>query len=128
MRSSFIAIAVLLLAALLTGCGAGHPNIKSITVSPTTANAVLNQNVVFTANGTFTNNSSRNLTVADGLSWQTSNNAVATINGNTGSATCVASGSVTVTATAPMNLQITVNSGVSNTSTNVSGTATLNCT
>jgi methionine-rich copper-binding protein CopC len=128
MRRSFIAVAVLFIAAFLTGCGAGHPNLKSISVSPDTANSALNQNVVFTANGIFTDNSSRNLTLADGLSWKTSNNAIATINGNTGSATCVAPGTVTVTATAPVNLQITVNNGVSNTSTNVSGTGTLNCT
>jgi Bacterial Ig-like domain (group 2) len=128
MRSSFIAVAALLIAAALTGCGAGHPNLKTISVSPTTANSALNQNVVFTANGIFTDNSSRNLTLADGLSWKTSNNAIATINGNTGSATCVAAGTVTVTATAPVNLQITVNNGVNNTSTNVSGSATLNCT
>jgi methionine-rich copper-binding protein CopC len=128
MRTSFIVVAAISIAAVLTGCGAGHPNLKSISVSPNTANSALNQNVVFTANGIFTNNSSRNLTVADGLSWKTSNNGIATINGNTGSATCVAPGSVTVTATAPVNLQLTVNNGVSNTSTNVSGNATLNCT
>jgi len=118
----------MLLAAVLTGCGAGHPNISKITVSPNTASAGLNQDVVFSATGIFTNDSSRNLSAADGLSWTTSNNAIATINGNTGRATCVASGMVTVTATAPMNLQVTVNNGVSNTSTNVSGSATLNCT
>lgn len=128
MRSSFIVVAAILIAAVLTGCGAGHPNLKTISVSPNTANPGLNQDVVFTATGIFTNNSSRDLTVADGLSWKTSNNAIATINGNTGSATCVASGTVTVTATAPVNLQITVNNGVGNTSTNVNGTATLNCT
>ena len=128
MRSSFIVVAAMLLAAVLTGCGAGHPNISKITVSPNTASAGLNQDVVFSATGIFTNDSSRNLSAADGLSWTTSNNAIATINGNTGRATCVASGMVTVTATAPMNLQVTVNNGVSNTSTNVSGSATLNCT
>jgi len=125
MRYQFLLL-VLFAALLLAGCGAGHPNLTTIAVSPTTANAALNQDVVFTANGTFTNNSSRDLTVADGLSWKTSNTAVATINDN-GSATCIASGTVTVTATAPENLQITVNNGVSNTSTNVNGTATLNC-
>jgi hypothetical protein len=120
-------VLVMFIAAVLVGCGAGHPNLKSISVSPTTANASPNEDVVFTANGIFTNNSSRDLTLADGLSWKTSNTAIATINGNTGSATCVAPGSVTVTATAPENLQITINNGISNTSTNVSGSATLNC-
>lgn len=127
MRSSMV-ILVLSIAAVLAGCGAGHPNISSISVSPSTASAALNQDVVFTATGNFTNNSSRDLNAADGLSWKTSNTAIATINDNTGSATCVASGSVTVTATAPQNLQVTVNNGISNTSTNVSGSATLNCT
>jgi Big-like domain-containing protein len=115
------------LALLLMGCGAGHPNLTSIAVSPSSATAAPQQDVVFTANGTFTNNSSRELTVADGLTWKTSNSAMATINNN-GSATCLAPGTVTITATAPQNLQITVNNGVSNTSTNISGTATLNCT
>jgi len=127
MKTAFLAL-VTFIAAIVIGCGAGHPNLKSIFVSPTTANAALHEDVVFTAMGNFTNNSSRDLTLADGLSWKTSNNAIATINGNTGSATCVASGSVTVTATAPQNLQITINNGVSNTSTNVSGSGTLNCT
>jgi hypothetical protein len=127
MKTALISL-VTIIAALAVGCGAGHPNLKSISVSPTTANAALNKDVVFTATGNFTNNSSRDLTLADGLSWKTSNNAVATINGNTGSATCVAPGSVTVTATAPQNLQITVNNGISNTSTNVSGNGSLNCT
>lgn len=125
---TLVAVSILCVSAMLAGCGAGHPNLQSISVSPETANTTLNQNVVFTAKGIFTNNSSRNLTLADGLSWKTSNSAVATINGNTGSATCVAAGSVTVVATAPENLQITVNNGISNTSTNVSGSATLNCT
>jgi len=127
MKTAFLVL-VTITAALVVGCGAGHSNLTSISVSPDTANAAVNENVVFTAKGTFANNSSRNLTVADGLSWKTSNGAIATINGNTGRANCVAPGSVTVTATAPQNLQITVNNGISNTSTNVIGTATLNCT
>jgi Bacterial Ig-like domain (group 2) len=127
MKTSFIAL-VIFVAILAVGCGAGHPNLKTISVSPSTAAASLNEDVVFTATGNFTNNTSRDLNLADGLSWKTSNNAIANINGNTGSATCIASGKVTITATAPQNLQITVNNGISNTSTNVNGTATLNCT
>ena len=126
MKTSITALFAVL--AVTVGCGAFHPNLKSISVSPTTASAALNEDVVFTATGNFMNNSSRDLTFADGLSWSTSNNAVARINGNTGSATCVASGSVMVIAKAPENLQITVNNGISDTSTNVTGTATLNCT
>lgn len=118
--------AALLLAA---GCGAGHPNLTTVTVSPSSATATSSPqgDVVFTATGSFTNSTSRELTVADGLTWSSSNTAIATVNDN-GSASCLAAGSVTITAQAPVNLQITVNNGVSNTSSNVTGTATLNCT
>lgn len=118
MKTVIVAL-VTFAAAILLGCGAGRPNLKSISVSPTTASAALSGIVVFTATGDFTNNSSRALTAADGLSWSISNNAIATITDNTGSATCVAPGSITVTATAPRN--------VSNTATNVTASATLNC-
>jgi hypothetical protein len=47
--------------------------------------------------------------------------------GSTGEATCSAPGTVTITASAPQNLQFTVNNGVQNTSATVSGTATLIC-
>jgi len=119
---------VTIFAALAMGCGAGHPNLMTISVSPNTASAALNEDVVFTATGNFTNNTSRDLTAVDGLSWSTSNSAIATINGNTGSATCIATGTVNVIAKAPQNLQITVNNGINNTSTTVTGSATLNCT
>jgi len=127
MKGYCIAI-VTIFSALGMGCGAGHPNLMTISVSPNTASAALNEDVVFTATGNFTNNTSRDLTVVDGLSWSTSNKAIATINGNTGSATCIAAGSVNVIAKAPQSLQITVNNGINNTSTTVTGSATLNCT
>jgi len=44
-----------------------------------------------------------------------------------GEATCSAPGTVTITASAPQNLSFTVNNGVQNTSTTVSGTAMLTC-
>jgi hypothetical protein len=118
-----------LIASILIGCGAGHPNLTSVTVSPSkaTASSTPPSDVGYTATGKFADNSSRELNVADGLTWKTSDTAIATIN-DVGSATCKAPGSVTITATAPENLQITVNNGVNNTSNNVSGTATLNCT
>jgi hypothetical protein len=116
------------LAALFIGCGAGHPKIVSITVTPATATAptVPPTDVQFTATATFDNQSSRELTVADGLTWTTSSSSIATVNSN-GSATCVAPGPVTITASAPSELNITVNNGINNTSTNVSGTAQLTC-
>lgn len=120
-------LAVVLCAALLIGCGAGHPTIRSIAVSPQRANAIINSGtVVFTANGTFTDNTNRQLTVADGLSWTTSNSAIATIDDG-GAASCRSIGGVTITATAPQNLTITVGTGVNNTSTKISGTALLTC-
>jgi|SRR5215467_15339371 len=47
--------------------------------------------------------------------------------GSTGEATCSGPGTVTITASAPENLQITVNNGVQNTSNTVTGTASLTC-
>jgi hypothetical protein len=115
-----------LAAAGLVGCGAGHANLTSITVSPQSATATSNQGQVgFTAMGNFANGKSRELSQADGLSWKTS--TVAATIGSTGEATCSATGTVTVTASAPQNLQFTINNGVQNTSATVSGTATLTC-
>ena len=111
---------VLAVAALLIGCGAGHLEIVSITVTPTMGGAPIipPADVEFTATATFDNQSSGELTDADGLTWTTSNSTIATID-NDGSATCIAPGAVTITATAPSELN--------NTSINVSGTAQLTC-
>ena len=115
----------------LVGCGAGHANITSVTVSPQSATTTSNQGQVgYTATGNFANGKNRELSQVDGLSWKTSptsaGTTAATI-GSTGEATCSAPGTVTVTASAPQNLQFTVNNGVRNTSVTVSGTATLIC-
>jgi len=120
---------LLMVAAVLVACGAGHPRLTSIAVSPSSATASSSPQgeVGFTATGTFTDHTSRELHLADGLEWKASNTVVATID-DTGEATCVSPGSVTITATAPADLQITVSNGVQNTSPKVSGTATLNCT
>ena len=120
---------LLMVAAVLVACGAGHPRLTSIAVSPSSATASSSPQgeVGFTATGTFTDHTSRELHLADGLEWKSSNTVVATID-DTGEATCVSPGSVTITATAPADLQITVSNGVQNTSPKVSGTATLNCT
>jgi hypothetical protein len=124
-------ILLLLAAAGIMGCGAGHANITSITVSPQTATAAsVNGQVGYTATGNFANGKSRELSQADGLSWKTSptsTGAVAATIGSTGESTCSASGTVTVTASAPQNLQFTISNGIQNTSTTVSGTATLTC-
>ena len=119
---------LVILAALLIGCGAGHSNLTSIVVAPATATAASSPQttVGFTATGKFSNNTNRMLTAADGLSWSTSNTAVASID-DLGIATCQAAGSVTVTASAPQNLQLTINTGVSNTAVTIRANATLNC-
>ncbi|HET7439969.1 MAG TPA: hypothetical protein VFJ47_01610 [Terriglobales bacterium] len=125
----FLLLSLLLLPALLLGCGAGHPRITSIVVSPATAQTPVsaNQTVSYTATAHFSNNTSRQLTVADGLTWATSSNTIAGINSD-GTATCIAPGSVTITATAPSQLVVMVGSGISTNSPKVSGTASLNCT
>src|ERR1700752_2433409 len=114
-------IALLALAPL--GCGAGHPNLTSITVTPQTATTTAPQGQVgYTARGNFSDHTSRELSQADGLSWKTSTTAASI--GSTGEATCLTPGTVTVTASAPENLQLTINNGVQNTSPTVSGSAT----
>jgi uncharacterized protein YjdB len=125
----FLLGSLLLISALFIACGAGHARLSSIAVSPSSATASSSPQgeVGFTATGTFTDHTSRELHLADGLEWKSSNQVVATID-NTGEATCLASGSATITATAPADLQITVSNGVQNTSPKVSGNATLNCT
>ena len=125
----FLFPSLLMIAALLVACGAGHPRLTSIAVSPSSATASSSPQgqVGFTATGTFTDHSSRELHVTDGLTWKSSNTVVATID-DTGEATCVSPGPVTITATAPADLQITVSNGVQNTSPKVSGNAMLNCT
>ena len=122
----------LFLGVALVGCGAGHPNLTSITVSPQSATTTSNPQgqVGYTAMGNFSNHTSRELSQVDGLSWKTSptmSGATAATIGSTGEVTCSAPGTVTVTARAPQNLQLTVNNGVQNTSATVSGTAMLIC-
>ena len=116
-------------ALLLLGCGAGHPTLTSISVTPSkaTASIATRGSVGYTATGTFSDHSSsRQLTQADGLTWATNNGLIAGIS-DSGSAQCVRAGVVTVTATAPSNLTITVTTTVTNTSPKVSGTASLTC-
>jgi hypothetical protein len=128
MRTLWQVAGLLLCAGLLAACGAGHPKLSSISVTPTSATALAASpgTVEFTAKGTFDNNSSRTLTQADGLTWNTSNHAIATID-DSGTTTCAAVGVVTVAATAPVDLNITISNGIQNTSTKISGSAQLTC-
>jgi len=126
------ALFVIAAALILTGCGAGHANLTSITVSPQSATTTSSPQgqVGYTATGNFQNGKSRELSQVDGLSWKTSPTSTGTVAatiGSTGEATCSAPGTVTVTASAPQNLQFTVSNGVQNTSATVSGTAMLIC-
>ena len=123
---------VLASALILAGYGAGHANLTSIAVSPQSATTTSSPQgqVGYTAMGNFQNGKSRELSQVDGLSWKTSPTSTGTVAatiGSTGEATCSAPGTVTVTASAPQNLQFTVNNGVQNTSATVSGTAMLIC-
>ncbi len=122
-------LSIAALAVTWVACGAGHPTITHLAISPATASSAVSppSDVVFTANATFSNNTNRELTVADGLTWASSNTSLATINDN-GSATCKGVGQVTITGTAPTELNITVNNGVDNTSPKINGTAQLTCT
>jgi len=121
-------VCICTLAATWIACGAGHPTIRTINVAPQTATSTVSppSDVQYTATATFTDNTSRELNLADGLSWSSSNTAVATVSTN-GSVTCIAPGQVTITATAPADLNLTVNNGVNNTSPNVTGSASLTC-
>ncbi len=124
----FSVLAIVSALALLSGCGAGHPTLTGVTVSPATATASFGARgqVGYTATGTFSDHSSRQLTQADGLTWATANGQIAGIS-DSGMATCVSGGTVTVTATAPTNLTITVTNTVTNTSPKVTGSAALTC-
>ena len=129
MNSKLTLLVLALLASLLlAGCGAGHPTLTGITVTPSSATASIatRGSVGYTAPGMFSDHSSRELTQADGLTWATANGQIAGIS-DSGMATCVRAGVVTVTATAPTNLTITVTTTVTNTSPKVTGSAALTC-
>jgi uncharacterized protein YjdB len=115
-------VLTVLVAFTFFNCGSG-PKLESITVVPSSATVTSSPQtqVAFAATGTLSNNTARGLTTSDGLIWATSNNTIATINSN-GTATCLAPGTVTITATAPQNMSKGSNAPA------VSGTATLNCT
>src|SRR5438876_10693027 len=109
----FLVVAVV----ALVGCGAGHANLTSITVSPQSATTTSNPQgqVGYTAIGNFANGKSRELSQVDGLSWKTSPTStgiVAATIGSTGEATCSAPCTVTVTATASENPSFSVQDGV----------------
>jgi Bacterial Ig-like domain (group 2) len=89
-------------AVVLWSCGNGSAKLQHVMVSPamTSAATIPAQPVQFTAQGTFNNNTTRPLTLADGIVWTSSNARIARVDG-IGIATCVSPGSVAITATAP---------------------------
>ena len=113
---------VVFLAAMLAGCGSGGPKVHAVTIAPNPAGSTSSPQgqISFAATGMMSNNTTRALTSSNGLLWGSSNTTIATINSD-GVATCLAPGTVTITATAPDNLNKGSNAPA------VSGTATLNC-
>ncbi len=113
--------------ALFSACGGSSNTIKSVQVSPQNAQGNAPDGTVgFTADGTFESGQSRLLTSQDGLAWSSSNTTIATINPATGQATCLTDGTVTITAGVPSDL--TYQGGGHNSSMNVNGTSSLQCT
>ncbi len=126
MRYVFILMALACMISL-AACGGSSDTIVSVQISPQQAQGTAPSGAVnFTAMGTFKSNQSRALTSQDGLSWSSSNSAVATINSLTGQATCLTVGSATITASVPSDL--TYNVGAHSSASSVSGTAGLQCT
>jgi hypothetical protein len=94
-----------------SGCGGGGssgaidpPSLSSLTITPSSPSVVAGQNQQFTAEGTFSDGSKKDLTSS--ATWTSSNTAVATING-----------SGMATSAAPGNSNIGAASGSMNTST-----------
>src|SRR5579884_1883318 len=135
---------VLMVAVLLLACGSDHPRLMSMSVSPSTASVSMTSTTMgsnmmgsmmgnstmgtmsFSAMGRFSNNTTRTLTSADGLTWASMNNMIATINMN-GMATCVSPGRVTIVASVPVSMSMMMGMNMQNTSSMMTGTATLTC-
>ena len=96
-------IAALAFALALTGCGGGggsgsvSTTLVSIAITPATASVAKGLTTSFTATGTYSDNTTVNLTSE--VTWATTNTSVATINSANGIATGVAPGGTAVTAT-----------------------------
>ena len=81
------ALLISLAVAFLMGCGAGHSDLTSITVSPQSATATSSPQgqVGYSAMGNFQNGKSRELSQVDGLSWKTSPTATGSVAATIGS-------------------------------------------
>lgn len=80
-----------------TNLTVGPPNLVSVAVTPVNPSVNKGNTQQFTATGTYTDNSTQNLT--NTAAWSSSATGVATINASTGLATAVSIGTSTVTAT-----------------------------
>jgi uncharacterized protein YjdB len=83
-------------AAILTVNAAGA-TLQSIAVTPAPSSIVAGNTQQFTATGTYSDNSTKNITTS--VTWKSSNTAFATIGAATGLATGVAAGTTQITAT-----------------------------
>ncbi len=105
MKSNNIVIVILILA-LTAGCGGGGGGggsapaaLQSIAVSPTSPSIAVGATQQFTATGSYSDNSTQNLTAS--VSWTSSTPAIASISnseGSNGLAAAVAAGQATITA------------------------------
>lgn len=115
------AFLVLLPFLLFQGCGGGGggsspAELRSVTVSPATLTLAAGTVKIFTAIGTYSDNSTRDLTAS--AFWSSSSNTVATvsnISGSKGKVTAVAAGTARITATVANlsgSANVTVTAGV----------------
>lgn len=95
-RSALLAMSLICIF-LLAACGSSTPVLRYITISPSNSTIPTGTTQQFTATGYYSNGS---ITPGITVSWSSSNTAVATINGTTGVAAGVATGTTTITATA----------------------------
>jgi trimeric autotransporter adhesin len=102
MRNVLLTI-VLAALSMVLGCGGNGPNngsngatLKSISVTASSANIFVNQAVQMTATGSYSDNTTKDLTVS--VSWSSSSASIATISAS-GILTAKSSGTVTTTAT-----------------------------
>lgn len=116
---SGIMIAAVVAMVTISGCGNSTPVLQTINVTPSPANGTVGgATVPFTATGIYSDGTQS--TTVSGLQWSSSDTNTATIDPNTGVATCVAANAsaITITATAP---------NAPGSTTNVTGTSQLTC-
>lgn len=101
MRDRLLCGALFVISLVLPLAGCGNPSgLDSIQISPATQSLTTGQAVQFTVTGTYGNsNHATTKQITSGLTWASSNTAVATVSAG-GEATAVSAGTATITATA----------------------------